>query len=172
MFRISINAQEVAQKLRAQLEVIKARLQQEAAKLSIAAHGEIVRYAQQNLTGWRLQHFLGDTGQDNPDSGNVRWYKAADNVWVVEIDESVAWIEQGRPSVFMDWLLKPGAKGVKIAKDGSLYRSIPMMQSRGKGGKVSAPGILGASIKHILKQNKVSLNKIETDLVLFEDVLD
>ena len=62
------------------------------------------------------------------------------------------------------WLLKPGAKGVKTAKDGSTYRVIPFKHSSGVGGKSESPEPeIASMIKKQLREKGISLNKIERD---------
>jgi len=156
MFKFSVNIQDVANILNRKVLEIENRVKREVQALSLAAHAHILNLARERLEGWNYSNFVGKDGK------NIRWYQQSDNIWIVEIDESVMWQETGRPKMFMDWLLKPGDKGVKVAKDGSLYRSIPMMQQRGKGGKkISSDPIIAGEIKSALKENKLSLNKIE-----------
>ncbi len=123
-FRISANLEEIAAKLGQTREVIHSHLRTSVERLSISTHAFVVNYAQEKLTGWTRQEFFGEEGK------NVRWTEVSDGIWVVEIDPSVAWIEEGRDPTFMgEWLLK-GDK-VKTAKDGSRYRVIPFTHSRG-----------------------------------------
>jgi len=159
-FNFIINSNQIADQLRQSVSAIQGRVRQEAEALSVSAHAFIIQKAQAELKGFQLQAFLGDNNR------NVRWSKVDKNIWVVEIDESAAWVEDGRPSVSMatdTWLLKPGAKGVKTAKDGSTYRSIPMTSGRFTGpgqGKVGNP-VLSSMVKSAMKQNKISLKKID-----------
>lgn len=153
-FHFNVNIQEVAARFNQQKDYIAGRVRSEVEKLSISTHAFVVKYAQDKLKGWMRNHFFG------PENKNVRWIPAAQNIWVVEIDESVRWIEEGRSRVFMDWLLK--SPKAKTAKDGSRYLAIPMMQARGVGGKYAGQNPEFASvIKQQLKHQGISLNRIE-----------
>lgn len=156
-FDFKINLDEVSSKLGQKRDAIEGRIQQEVANLSISTHAFVVNYAQEKLKGFQRQLFFGK------DNSNVRWQQISEGMWVVEIDESVRWIEEGRDRTFMgDWLLKPGAPGVKTAKDGSQYRVIPMGQAKGAGGKKdNSDPFLQTMIKGALKNNNISLNRIE-----------
>lgn len=153
-FTFRTNLGEVADKLGQQAEDIAGRVNSEMQNLSISTHAFVLRHANDNLEGWTRNHFFGDMGE------NVRWNQIAPNIWVVEIDESVAFIEEGRAQTFMgNWLLKDGAKGVKTAKDGSKYRVIPF--SHGKGSDTQKQPELAAMIKKQLKNKGVTLSKLE-----------
>jgi hypothetical protein len=158
-FRFQVNVQSVAAQLNATADQIRGMVNDAVQKLSIAAHAFIVKKAQDELKGYKLETFMGENGR------NVRWSKVTNGIWVVEIDPSVRWIEEGRPATSMateSWLLKPGK--VKRAKDGSVYRSIPMPQLQGAG---KTPGFhpmspaIEAIAKAALKENKINLTKIE-----------
>ncbi len=86
-------------------------------------------------------------------------------MWVVEIDESVQWIEEGRAATSMatdKWLLNPNSPGVKTAKDGSKYRVIPFTH-KGKGSTKGNSPEITSMINKELKSKGISLNKIERD---------
>lgn len=160
-FHFTVNAREVAEKLGEVSDQLAHKINSGVESLSISTHAFVVNYANEKLEGWTRDHFFGE------DNGNVRWTKAAHNIWVVEIDESVRWIEEGRPPTSMateDWLLKekPGSTGkVKTAKDGSKYRVIPFVHRRG-GGKYADPR-LGGTIRAALKDAKIDMKTIERD---------
>ena len=124
-FEFKANLREIAEKVGKTADQIKGKVNEEIRKLSISTHAFVVNYAQEKLDGWKLGHFLG------PEGNNIRWVQLAENMWVVEIDPSVAWIEEGREPTSMateDWLLKPDKS--KTAKDGSTYRVIPMSKHK------------------------------------------
>lgn len=155
----TVNVRELATQLGLESDGIAKRINEAVRGLSISTHAFVIQRAQENLEGWTLGYFLGN------DSKNVRWVEVSPSIWVVEIDESVAFIEEGRPATFMgDWLLKPGAKGVKTAKDGSQYRVIPFTHQKGAGGKKkSSDPEIASRIKKELKNQGINLNKIERD---------
>lgn len=158
-FDFKVNLREVADRVGKAADEIGTRVTEEVSNLSISTHAFVVRYANENLEGFRRNHFLGEEGQ------NVRWNQVAPNIWVVEIDESVAWIEEGREPTSMatdTWLLNPASKGVKRAKDGSLYRVIPFTHG-GKGKPKSPEPEIASMIRKELKDKGVKLNKIDRD---------
>lgn len=159
MYKISINLEEVARQLGKEVQAVRTRIRQEVAALTASTHAFVVRYAQQHLSGWKLQYFMGENGK------NVRWAQISDNIWVVEIDPSVEFLETGRDETFMGkWLLRPGDPGVKRSKAGKLYRSIPITQARGKGGEFHNPDpLLATIVRSTLRKERISLNRIETD---------
>lgn len=157
-----VNLREVAEKVGARAEELAQRVNDEVKNLSISTHAFVVNHANQKLEGWKRSHFFGEGGK------NVRWNEVAPNIWVVEIDESVRWIEEGRDPTSMatsDWLLKPGAKGVKTAKDGSTYRVIPFTHASKTGsGKAQYDSPEVASIiKKQMREKGISLSKIDRD---------
>jgi hypothetical protein len=158
-FRFQVNVQQVAAQLNQAADDIRKMVNDAVEKISIAAHAFIVKKAQDELKGYKLKTFLGEKNR------NVRWSKVTNGIWVVEIDPSVRWLEEGRPATSMatqEWLLKPGK--VKHAKDGSTYRAIPMSQMQGAG---KTPGFhpmspaIESMAKQALKENKISLTRIE-----------
>ncbi len=160
-FNFTVNAKEIADKLGEVTDDIGHRINDEVKRLSISTHAFVVAKANEELKGWRRQHFFGEENK------NVRWNEVAPNIWVVEIDESVAWIEEGRDPVSMateNWLLKPGSKGLKTAKDGSTYKVIPFKQATSKGGRVSFKDPdMASMIRKTMRSKGIKLNKIERD---------
>jgi hypothetical protein len=152
---ISVDAQKLADLLNKTVNDILPGLRTKVQQLSVATHAFIVHQAQEKLSGNLLEQFLG------PDNKNVRWTQVGDSMWVVEIDQSVAWIEEGRTEPqFMDWLLTKNPKA-KVSKKGTLYARIPI--SNGKLNSTATPRnpALAAIIKSALKENKIPLKKIE-----------
>lgn len=159
-FDFKVNLDRVAVQLQQKRETIEGRITQEVRQLSVATHAHVVSTAQEKLTGFKRDFFFGGNKQGQP---NVRWVEVSQGLWIVELDDSVQWIEEGRESVFMDWLLK--GPGVKTAKDGSRYRSIPIGQSRGVGGKKpNKEPVLQVMIQGALKREGISLNKLDRDV--------
>ena len=135
-FHFKVDLARIAESLGQTREVIETHLIPEIKNLSISTHQFVLKYAQNMLksSSWKLPLFLGEKNK------NVRWIEITDGLWVVEIDDSAAWIEEGRPPTSMateDWLLKPSkggsSKWPKRAKDGSLYRPIPFTHFKSKG---------------------------------------
>jgi hypothetical protein len=178
-FRLRIDTLEIAKKLNTARELIEDKVKPAVENLSIATHAFIVNKANETFSdsNFKREYYLGlgkhakdvnkeSTRDDRVDgtAKHLRWIKMQDGLWVVELDEKAMWLEEGRDITFMgSWLLKPGAKGVKTAKDGSLYRAIPFKQTSGMN---DAPGAKPAFAELIRKQAKrqgISLKKIEKD---------
>jgi hypothetical protein len=176
-FRFRVDVSQAAALMSRTREEIEDKVVNSVEMLSIAAHAYITNLANTQFAqdDFKRQFYLGlgkyakdasgeSTKDDRIDQSakNLRWIKVADGIWVVELDERAQWLEEGRAETFMgEWLLKPGAKGVKRAKDGSLYRAIPFKQTEGK---ADAPGTKPLYPELIRKQaarQKISLTKIE-----------
>jgi hypothetical protein len=93
-FSFKANLKEIADKLGQTTQAVSARIKSEVGKLSISTHAFVVAFANERLTGFNRDHFFGKNNK------NVRWTQVADGYWVVEIDESVRWIEEGRCVVY------------------------------------------------------------------------
>ena len=160
-FRFQVNVDEVAEKINSQIGDVKTKLTDAVQSLSVQTHAFIIDKANKELHGFKREQFLGEKNR------NIRWSQISERIWVVEIDESVRWIEEGREPTSMAteaWLLK-GDK-VKTAKDGSKYRAIPFTQSQGKGKSANFKNPMPEvekEIKLILKKNNISLRKVEVD---------
>lgn len=91
----------------------------------------------------------------------VGWEEVAPGIFVVYIDESALWREDGLPPGFD---MKPGLlkNATMVSKDGHRYRSIPF--DHGKGGPATrtpqAEQIV-SQIKSFLRKEKVPFKKIE-----------
>lgn len=157
-FKIDANIDKIAAQLGATRDLVKTQVRSAMERLSISTHAFVVSHAQENLKGWTRDHFFGENG------ANVRWTEIADGFWVVEIDPSVAWIEEGRDPTFMgEWLLKESFNnGGKVhrAKDGSKYRVIPFTHSRGN--KVFNDNFV-SDVKQAAKASGFKLNTIDRD---------
>jgi hypothetical protein len=95
----------------------------------------------------------------------LKVHSVSENIHVIDLDESARKFEEGTPEIPMataEWLLKPNAK-LKRAKDGSTYKVIPLPMSKGK--KITGGGRddLASMVKGALRENKLSLGKIEKD---------
>lgn len=152
-FNFTINADAVARELKEDVALTVAAVQEAAQDLTIQAHAKVLEFASQDLKGFQLQLFLGKNRE------NVRWSRASENLWVVEIDESVGYFDSGRPPVSMateQWLLK----NAKTAKDGSKYKVIPIGRDTGKGGAShGTTATLNTMAKNAIRSARTSDNK-------------
>ncbi len=174
LFRFKVDVSEIAEKLNTTRELIEDQVIHQVELLSIASHGYIMGLAKKEWANddFKRNYYLGIGQKDASGSSSnnqaidqtakyLRWVKVTEGIWVVELDERARWLEEGRAETFMgEWLLKPGAKGVKRAKDGSLYRAIPFKETSGKKDTASHPA-LSQIVRDYAKQNKVNLTKVE-----------
>lgn len=174
LFRFKVDVSEISSKLNVARELIEEQVIKNVELLSIASHAYIMGLAKKEWANddFKRSYYLGIGQKDahgvsstNPaidqTAKYLRWVKVTDGMWVVELDERAKWLEEGRKETFMgEWLLKPGAKGVKRAKDGSLYRAIPFKETSGKKDTSSHPA-LAQIVRDYAKQNKINLTKIE-----------
>jgi hypothetical protein len=167
MLEFNVNIDQIAERLGVKREVIEGRLQEEVKKLAATTHAFVVNYAQQKLAqnDFMRKWFFGEVNSRTGESEKVRFHDMGNNMYVVELDESNRWIEEGREPTSMatdKWLLK--GPNVKTAKDGSKYRVIPMKQMGGVGGKHgSGSPQFDAILKKALKEKSISLNRVERD---------
>ena len=92
----------------------------------------------------------------------LRHFQVDENTFIVSLDASMVWREDGiGPHNMIDDLLK--GKGVKRAADGSAYKIIPFLHKGGATQSTPAQATLVDTIKATLKQRKIPFGKIETD---------
>ena len=158
-FRFQVSTEEIAAQLHTIGSQISGQVTTMVRGLSLLTHGFIIDKAQKELTGYNREAFLGENND------NVHWVQISDGIWVVEIDESAAWVENGRPAVSMateEWLLK----NAKTAKDGSKFKVIPFTQSQGKGKSANFKNPLPElekMVKDTLASKGIDLKKVEND---------
>lgn len=177
LFRLKINVSDVADKLRLAREVAEEKVTNAVESLSVFTHAFIINKANETFkdSKFKREYYLGlgtyakdsqkestsDQRIDNK-AKNVRWIKIEDGIWMIELDEKAEWLEEGREPTFMgEWLLKPGADGVKTAKDGSRYRAIPFKQMNGRKPAEDTKPLFAELIKKQAKRQGISLTKIE-----------
>jgi len=176
-FRFKVDVSAVAEQLEKTRSQVEPLVVQAVETLSIATHAYIINQANTKWanSNFKREHYLGIGKEGKGAHGvsskdpridqtvkNLRWIKIADGIWMVELDERARWLEEGRQEMFMgDWLLKPGAKGVKRAKDGSLYRAIPFKETEGRKPAPGANPILANIVLAHLKANNISPTVIE-----------
>lgn len=177
LFRFRVDVSEIAAKLNTTREMIEDQVIKNVELLSIASHAYIIGLAKKEwgADDFKRNYYLGIGQKDasGVSSSNqyidqtakyLRWVKITDGLWVVELDERARWLEEGRKETFMgEWLLKPGAKGVKRSnKDGSLYRAIPFKETSGSKDTASHPA-LSQIVRDFAaaQQPKINLTKVE-----------
>lgn len=126
--------------------------------VAAATHAHIIEQANVKLHS-RLKPFLDGLKIEAED----------ENTWVIALDKSVRWIDDGQePHSMIEDLLteKPGSKGkVHTAKDGSRYRVIPFDHGPGKGvtSTTSAQQSLISTLKSEMKKKGIPFGKMETN---------
>ncbi len=137
---------------------LEQHLKQAGEALTVSTHGHIVEQAQQKLHSSRQKYV-----------DALSFTKIGDDAWVISLDPSAMWIEEGIPpgTEMIDWLLGPGrngkGKGIKTAKDGSRYRSIPLQQNKGPTQSTPKQNSLTDMLKTAMKERKIPYGGIEKD---------
>jgi len=126
-----------------------------------------LRQAAQDLTTQTHAHIL-EQVQSKLHSSREKYVKALsfrqinDSTWVVALDPSAMWIEEGMPEHEMiDNLLK--SKKTKTAKDGSRYLAVPFQHNKGPTSQTPAAQDLTATIKKELKKRGIPYGTLEKD---------
>jgi hypothetical protein len=170
-FSFIVDVSKVAETLGRTRDVIETKVTKAVEGLSISTHAFIINKANHELGDFKRKYFLGlgeygkkTTKESTKDprvdqtARNVRWTLVTGGIWVVEIDDSVKWIEEGRPPTSMateDWLLKPGK--VKHSKDGNTYRSIPFkITENGKPASKYVKPVYPTIVKHAMKAQGIT----------------
>jgi hypothetical protein len=138
----------------ASLETIQEVSNKAAANLALLTQAKVQELAGEKLHS-RLEMFRKGLSMKQEDSG----------VWIIHLEESEAWINDGYPahSLIPDLLNSPKAK---MASDGSKYLVVPFQMTAGKVGATqttSAQQDLVQAVKQQLKQSKIPFAKIEKD---------
>ena len=159
---LHVNISDAANKLGQAEELISGVIRQGMETVATQARADLSAIAKSELSGYKLQSYLGtEKGQSAEEEKNISLTKVGEGMWVLELNEKARWVEEGRPEVFMSWLLK----NAKTAKDGSKFKVIPMPQDKGKGTtNFTANSVpLQTMTQQILKQANVSLKKMVND---------
>lgn len=137
-------------------EKVKGLAKQAVHDVAAATHAHIIEQANTKLHS-RLKPFL----------EGVKIEEEDENTWLIVLDKSVRWIDDGmEPHSMVEDLLseRPGSKGkVHTAKDGSRYRVIPFNHGPGKGATNStiAQQSLISTIKSEMKKRQIPFGKLE-----------
>jgi hypothetical protein len=132
-------------------ERAQAIVQKAGNALAAQTHAHITDLAQQRLHTRRKMYVE-----------NLTHFQVDEHTWVVNLDASVRWIEEGMDSknLLDDLLASPKAKR---AKDGSKFLVVPFQHNKGKQLRTPAQQSLTDTIQKELKAVGTSLNQIETD---------
>jgi hypothetical protein len=128
-----------------------AEMQRAAAQLTAATHAKVVELANAKLHSRR-----------GPFLSALSYFQVDDHTFVVNLDASARWIDDGmKPHNMLDDLLK--SKKAKRAKDGSTYLVVPFQHNKGKQNMTPAQQKLLNTIKNELAKVDATPNKIEVD---------
>lgn len=130
---------------------IEQALKTAAQSLAMQAHAHLLEQVQSKLNSTREKYVdaLGFT-------------QVNDSTWVINLDRSAMWIEEGLPEHEMiDNLLK--SPKAKIAKDGSKYLVVPFKHNKGPTQQTQAARDLTATVKQELKRREIPYGSIERD---------
>lgn len=138
--------------LRDELEPqVQKALREAGRDLAIQTHAHILEETQQKLKSTRGKYADAlDFKQVNADT------------WIVSLDKSAIWIEEGMPEhEMLDDLLK--SSKARVAKDGSRYLVVPFQHNKGPTQQTQAQSDLTSTIKAELKRRQIPYGKLETD---------
>jgi hypothetical protein len=146
--KFSINSEEIAAMFGDLKKEVEEALNKGVEKLAAMTHAKVAELASENLGSTRKKYL-----------DALDFKEVSPNVWVVSLDESALFIEDGRKSGSMiDDLLRNGAK---VSKDGNRYRAIPFEHSKPKSQQGPKARDLTNQIRSALKSENIPYKKIE-----------
>jgi hypothetical protein len=130
---------------------VQSALQEAAQSLALQSHAHILEQAQSKLHSSRDKYVSA-----------LDFKQVSKDTWIISLDSSAMWIEEGKPegSMLDDLLASPKAK---TAKDGSKYIVVPFQHSKGPSRQTPAQNDLTATIKQEMRNRKIPYGKLETD---------
>lgn len=126
-------------------------LKNAAQSLAMQAHAHILENVQDKLHSTRQQY-----------ADALGFQQVNDSTWIVSLDTSAMWIEEGMPehSMLDNLLRSPKAK---MAKDGSRYLVVPFKHSKPATQQTTAATDLTNTIKRELKNRQIPFGSVERD---------
>jgi hypothetical protein len=130
---------------------VDAALQQAAQELAVQTHSHIVEQAQSQLHSTREKYV-----------DALSFQQVNDSTWLISLDASAMWIEEGMPahSMLENLLKSPKAK---TARDGSRFLVVPFQQNKGPSSSTPAQQDLTKTVKAELKRRNIPYGKLEKD---------
>ena len=141
-YEIKINANELAGQLGQKIEEIKKKLHQSVQALAASAHSHVLEEAGKKLTS--LQSKYKDA---------VSFDQIDDNLWVVTLDASARFIEDGHGAWSMYDSLAKSSKA-KTSKEGHKYMAIPFEHSKNPSDQSARAKRVTDHIRDFLKKEK------------------
>lgn len=124
-------------------------LKNAAQSLSAQAHAHLLQLVQEKLNSTREKYV-----------DAIGFSQVNDATWVINLDSSAMWIEEGMAEhEMLESLLK--SPKAKMSKDGSKYLVVPFQHNKGPTQQTKAAGDLTATIKQELKKRQIPYGKIE-----------
>ena len=151
-----VNTAEIAEQFGELKDKVEQVLYLAVKRLAVTTHAEVQQLAENNLHSTKKIYL------DAIDIRNGNGFKElAPGLWVVDLNESAMWIEEGQePHSMKEGLL---AKNAKTSKDGYRYKSIPFKHSKAQDLQTTQEKDLVNEIRGHLKKQKISFEGIETD---------
>jgi hypothetical protein len=119
-----------------------------ASALAASTHAKVTELAQKNLHSSRKQY-----------TDALSFQEVSKGVWVVGLDRSAMWIEDGRKQGFMEELLN--GKSAKTTKDGKKYAVIPFKHDKNPSEQTVSAQNFTQQIRKELKQRSIPYKKLE-----------
>ena len=149
MFYINLDTSDLTDLL-ALPDIAEAEMQAAAANLTAATKAKLVELANERLHSRRGMYL-----------DSLSHFQLDDTTWVVNLDKSARWIDDGMPEHDMlDDLLK--SKKAKRAKDGSTYLVVPFQHNKGRQNMTPAQ----QSLLNTVKQEMSKVGETPTKLAM------
>ena len=136
--------------LKQNTDEIKKELMAGVELLASATHAKTLELATQNLGSLQKQYKKG-----------VSFAQVEDGMWVVSLDESIMWIEEGVANPWSMYDKIATSKKAKTTKAGHKYLTIPFEHSKAPSEQTIKAENLTDQIRAFLKQKKIPYKKIE-----------
>lgn len=126
-------------------------LKNAAQSLAMQSHAHLMEEVNSKLNSTRQRY-----------SDALTFAPVNENTWIISLDRTMMWLEEGLPEhEMLDNLLK--SPKAKLAKDGSKYLVVPFQHNKGATQQTSAARDLTTTIKQELKKRQIPYGSIERD---------
>lgn len=145
-----VNTEEIAAQFGEMKNQVEKALHDGVQGVAASTHAKVAEMAQSELKSTREKYLEA-----------LSFQELAPGVWIVNLNESALWIEEGQePHEMIDDLLK---KNAKISKDGSRYKVIPFEHSKASDRQTGSEQNLVNQIRDHLKKQNIPFKGIERD---------
>jgi hypothetical protein len=146
--RFDVDVQEIASSFGEAKKSLAKELQDAVGELAKMTHQKTLDLATTELNSISQQY------QDA-----VQFQQLEENLYVISLDASMLWAEEGRKTGFMEELLH--GKSSKVGKDGKRYAVIPFEHSKNPTQQTDKARALTNEIRAALKKENVNYRKLE-----------